>query len=62
MSRFAHAEIHDRHEFLRPFYRRADLQDGEIMPIKFLPETPGEYEFTRPMGFCPGKLVVEQEV
>ena len=62
VPRFANIEIHDRHEFLQPVYRGADLQDGDVMPIEFLPETLGEYEFTRLMGFCPGKLFDEQEV
>ncbi len=57
-----HTDVLEGHIFLRPIYKGADLQDGVIMPIKFMPEVPGEYGFAFPIGFCPGKLVVEQEV
>jgi plastocyanin domain-containing protein len=29
------------------------------VPVEFLPERPGEYEFTCQMGMIRGKLVVE---
>lgn len=61
VPQFAPTEIHDRHEFLRPVHRGADLQTGDVVPIEFLPETPGEYGFSFPLGFCPGKSIAEQE-
>ena len=42
VPQFAHTEIHDRHEFPRPVCRGADLQTGDVVPIEFLPETPGD--------------------
>ena len=41
------------------FARRAELPEGELVPIDFLPEHPGEYEFTCGMGMLRGKVVVE---
>jgi plastocyanin domain-containing protein len=41
------------------FARRAQLPEGELVPIEFLPEEAGEYEFTCGMGMLRGKLVVE---
>jgi plastocyanin domain-containing protein len=35
------------------------LPQGEVVPIEFLPEKPGEYEFHCQMGMFRGKLVVE---
>ncbi len=44
---------------LPDFGKSAKLPEGEIVPIEFLPERPGEYEFTCQMGMLRGKLVVE---
>ena len=41
------------------FDRSAKLPPGEIVPIEFTPQTPGEYEFTCQMGMLRGKLIVE---
>lgn len=41
------------------FDRSAKLPPGEIVPIEFTPEKPGEYEFTCQMGMFRGKLIVE---
>lgn len=44
---------------LADFGKSAKLPEGEIVSIEFLPEKPGEYEFTCQMGMLRGKLVVE---
>ena len=41
------------------FNKSATLPTGEIVPVEFLPEKPGEYEFTCQMGMLRGKLIVE---
>lgn len=41
------------------FNKSAELPEGEIVPVEFLPEEPGEYEFACQMGMLRGKLVVE---
>ncbi len=41
------------------FGKSAHLPTGETVPVEFLPETPGEYEFTCQMGMLRGKLIVE---
>jgi len=41
------------------FNRSAALPEGQIVPIEFVPEKPGEYEFHCQMGMLRGKLVVE---
>ncbi len=41
------------------FGKSANLPEGEIVPVEFLPEKAGEYEFTCQMGMFRGKLVVE---
>ena len=41
------------------FGKSAHLPTGETVPIEFLPEKPGEYEFTCQMGMFRGKLIVE---
>ena len=41
------------------FDRSAKLPQGEEVEIEFLPEEPGEYEFTCQMGMLRGRLVVE---
>ncbi len=41
------------------FGKSAHLPTGETVPVEFLPEKPGEYEFTCQMGMFRGKLIVE---
>ena len=41
------------------FGKSAQLPTGETVPVEFLPEQPGEYEFTCQMGMLRGKLIVE---
>ena len=41
------------------FGKSAKLPEGEVVPVEFLPEQPGEYEFTCQMGMLRGKLIVE---
>ena len=43
---------------LPDFERAARLPEGEIVPIDFLPERPGEYQFSCEMGMLRGRLVV----
>ena len=40
------------------FHRRAQLPEGELIPVDFTPEREGEYEFTCGMGMLRGKVVV----
>ncbi len=44
---------------LSDFGKSAMLPQGEIVPVEFLPEKPGEYEFSCQMGMLRGKLIVE---
>ena len=41
------------------FGKSARLPEGEIVPVEFLPEKAGEYEFACQMGMLRGKLIVE---
>ena len=41
------------------FGKSATLPEGRIVPIEFLPEKPGEYDFACQMGMLRGKLIVE---
>ena len=41
------------------FHRRERLPEGQIVPIDFVPEQPGDYEFTCGMGMLHGKVVVK---
>jgi len=41
------------------FGKSATLPAGQAVAVEFVPETPGEYEFTCQMGMLRGKLVVE---
>ena len=41
------------------FGKSAHLPTGETVPVEFLPEQPGEYEFSCQMGMLRGKLIVE---
>ena len=43
---------------LPDFHRSATLPQGELVPIEFTPQDPGEYEFTCGMGMLHGKIVV----
>jgi plastocyanin domain-containing protein len=40
------------------FNRSAELPEGELVPVEFTPQDPGEYEFTCGMGMLRGKLIV----
>lgn len=44
---------------LSDFGKAARLPQGETVAIEFVPEKPGEYEFTCQMGMLRGKIVVE---
>lgn len=44
---------------LADFGKSAKLPEGETVPIEFLPEKAGEYEFACQMGMLRGKLIVE---
>lgn len=44
---------------LADFGKSADLPTGETVAVEFVPEQPGEYEFSCQMGMYRGKLVVE---
>lgn len=41
------------------FDKSADLPTGETVPVEFLPDKPGEFEFACAMGMLRGKLIVE---
>lgn len=41
------------------FNKSADLPTGETVPVEFVPDAPGEYEFGCAMGMFRGKLIVE---
>lgn len=41
------------------FGKSAKLPTGQNVPVEFLPQQAGEYEFTCQMGMLRGKLVVE---
>jgi plastocyanin domain-containing protein len=41
------------------FNKSTLLPTGEVVPVEFLPEKPGEYAFTCQMGMFRGKLIVE---
>ena len=40
------------------FARRAQLPEGELIPVEFTPDEAGEYEFHCGMGMLRGKLLV----
>ncbi len=44
---------------LPDFHKSASLPQGEVVPVEFLPEKPGEYGFQCQMGMFRGKLIVE---
>ena len=41
------------------FNKSAKLPEGQTVPIEFLPDKPGEYEFACQMGMFRGKVIVE---
>ena len=41
------------------FGKSAKLPTGENVPVEFVPQQPGEYEFTCQMGMIRGKLIVD---
>ena len=41
------------------FQKSARLPTGKTVPVEFVPEKPGEYEFACAMGMLRGKLIVE---
>ncbi|MBI3760611.1 MAG: cupredoxin domain-containing protein [Chloroflexi bacterium] len=41
------------------FKKSAQLPEGETVPVEFLPDKPGEFEFQCQMGMLRGKLIVE---
>lgn len=41
------------------FNKSAKLPEGQTIPIEFLPDKAGEYEFACQMGMFRGKLIVE---
>jgi plastocyanin domain-containing protein len=41
------------------FGKSANLPEGQVVPVEFVPDRPGEYEFTCQMGMLRGKLIVE---
>ena len=41
------------------FNKSAKLPEGQTVPVEFLPDKPGEYEFACQMGMFRGKLIVE---
>jgi plastocyanin domain-containing protein len=41
------------------FNKSAQLPEGQTVPVEFMPDQPGEYEFACQMGMFRGKLIVE---
>ena len=41
------------------FHRRAQLPEGELVPVDFTPERTGEYEFTCGIEMLRGKVLVK---
>jgi plastocyanin domain-containing protein len=44
---------------LPDFNKSAKLPEGEVVPVEFLPEEPGEYDFSCQMGMLRGKIIVK---
>ncbi len=44
---------------LPDFGKSAHLPEGEVVPVEFIPQEPGEYEFHCQMGMLRGKMIVE---
>ena len=43
---------------LPAFRKSAHLPEGEVVPVEFMPNEPGEYEFACQMGMFRGKVLV----
>ncbi|GMQ81136.1 MAG: cupredoxin domain-containing protein [Rhodothermia bacterium] len=43
---------------LPEFKKSAQLPEGETVPVEFLPDQPGTFEFTCQMGMLRGRLIV----
>lgn len=41
------------------FGKHADLPEGQLVPVEFMPDDPGEFSFTCGMGMLHGTLIVE---
>jgi len=41
------------------FKIRKELPEGEVVPVEFMPDRPGEFSFTCDMSMYRGKLIVE---
>ena len=41
------------------FKKSAKLPEGETVPVEFMPDKPGEFEFQCQMGMLRGKIIVE---
>ncbi len=44
---------------MEDFGKSATLPEGVVVPVEFVPDKPGEYEFHCQMGMLRGKLIVE---
>jgi plastocyanin domain-containing protein len=44
---------------LADFGKSAHLPEGETVPVEFMPDKPGEFEFQCQMGMLRGKIIVE---
>lgn len=44
---------------LEGFGKRADLPEGQLVPVEFLPKEPGEYPFACGMGMLRGTVIVQ---
>ena len=44
---------------LPDFGKTAALPTGKVVPLEFLPQEPGEHEFTCQMGMLRGRVIVE---
>lgn len=39
--------------------KSASLPTGQVIPVEFMPDDPGEHVFTCPMGMLRGRIIVE---
>jgi plastocyanin domain-containing protein len=44
---------------LADFGKSAPLPTGTVVPVEFMPDDPGEHEFTCQMGMLRGRIIVE---
>jgi len=44
---------------LPAFHKSAHLPQGQVVPVEFMPNEPGEYEFACQMGMFRGRILVE---